>query len=125
MLDLLRGFDLDLAEERRQRAYLRRVVGLLLLCALALAMLLAPLYAADTYSASDENGKLTLTKEPCAQHPWLKEWKLARWFFQGKPYEACWNVQPTRTGGQMVVVIDSAGVVTPLPPQIFRMDEGV
>lgn len=43
MLNLVRGFDLDLAEQRLQRARLRRVVGLALLGAMALALLLAPL----------------------------------------------------------------------------------
>lgn len=44
MIDLLRGFDLELDDVRAQRAYIRRAVGILLLCALALALLIAPLY---------------------------------------------------------------------------------
>lgn len=47
MLNLIRGFDLDLAEERAQRAYLRRVIGLAL-AAIALVCL-AALWARYAY----------------------------------------------------------------------------
>lgn len=83
------------------------------------------LLAEPTFSATNEDGKLTLTYEPCNQHPWLMEWFAAHWSFRGKDYEACWTVQPTLNGGKRVVVLDSDGVMTPLPPEIFKKDEAV
>lgn len=83
------------------------------------------LLADGTVSATDPNGKLTLYKTPCSMGGWFEKWKSAHWMYKGKPYEACWAVQPTRQGGQMVIVIDSSGVVTPIDPRAFSEDQGV
>lgn len=82
-------------------------------------------WAADTMSASDQNGKITLSLEPCAASPWLAEWKTASWLYKGKVYAACWRVQKTTSGADTVIVLDSDGMVTPIDPRQFKRDEGV
>ena len=74
-----------------------------------------------TFSLAVENGRVTLTAEPCTKHEWLKGWQLARWSWKGKAYEACWRMQKS-DGGQLVVVLDAAGEVTTFYPAQFTVD---
>ena len=82
------------------------------------------LLAEETYSASGPDGKLTLTKEPCTAHEWLKGWQVARWSWKGKNYAACWRMQG-QPQERLVVVLDAAGEVATFYPQQFVKDEGV
>lgn len=112
-------------EARHHRWYLRRL-GFLLFAAMALVFVLFPLKAwSDTYSATNPEGKITLTKEPCNLGPWFKDWKAAKWFYQGKDYEACWRVQATQDDRRQIVIIDSSGLISSVSPGAFRKDEGV
>lgn len=93
--------------------------------ALAAFAMIACLYvlapaSAETYSRTDPSGKLTLTKEPCKLGGWFAKWRAARWTYQGKPYDACWNEQDG-----FVVIVDSAGIVSVAPPQHFRKDDSI
>lgn len=81
---------------------------------------------AQSFSATDEDGKLTLTKEPCtAAGPWFTKWRAARWMFRGKPYDACWTVAKSASGAQMIVIIDSDGQVSNMSPNRFAPETGV
>ena len=93
---------------------------LIYLLAIFLALGMVTAAWADTYSMVDQNGKLTLTNEPCKQGPWFKDWRAAKWVFQGKEYDACWIGQE-----DLIVVLDSVGVVTTHRPHRFRKDEAV
>lgn len=94
------------------------LAALLLIPALALA-------EDPTYSAINPDGTLTLTSEPCVQHPWLNGWQVARWMWKGKPYEACWRLQNDGEGKRLVVVLDSNGDVVTVDPRQFRKDEAI
>jgi len=80
---------------------------------------------AETFSATNQNGKITRTAEPCQLGGWFKEWRSAKWFYQGKDYEACWTVQKNSEGGPLIVLVDSSGVVSSVPPAAFRKDDGI
>ncbi|MDP2621999.1 MAG: hypothetical protein U0990_04035 [Candidatus Nanopelagicales bacterium] len=113
----------------QERIYLRRIVGIVLaavafFCLIVLGARYA--YAEETYSAADQNGKLTIMLvTPCPLGPWFKDWKAAKWIFRGQFYDACWRVQPTSDGRPQIVVIDSSGVMSSQSPGAFRKDEGV
>jgi hypothetical protein len=80
----------------------------------------------DTFSATDKDGKITLTTEPCTQAgPWFLKWKAAKWLWQGKDYEACWAIQSSSNGSQRILIIDSGGDVSNIDPLVFKKDEGV
>jgi hypothetical protein len=76
----------------------------------------------STYSASNPDGRLTLTSEPCLVHPWLNGWQVARWMWKGKPYEACWRLQNDGGDKKLVVVLDSNGEVVTVDPRQFTRD---
>ena len=79
---------------------------------------------AESYSATGPDGKITLTKEPCKAHEWLKGWQVARWMWKGKAYAACWRMQG-HAQERLVVVLDSSGEVATFYPSQFIKDEGV
>jgi len=71
--------------------------------------------------AKDNNGNsVTLHEAPCVSSPWLKDWKTATFIYGGKTYAACWRIQ-----NNMVIVIDSAGDVSPLPMEAFKPETKV
>lgn len=79
-----------------------------------------------TFSASSPTGdKVTLTAEPCTQHPWLQHWQVARWIWRGKPYDACWRLKDTPQGDKVVVVLDADGDIVSFDPTQFVKDEGI
>lgn len=95
-----------------------------LLVAVLLMVVWSTAYA-QTMSATNEDGKLTLTKEPCKlAGPWFEKWKAAKWMYRGKPYDACWTVAGTRGGGQSILIIDSDGQVSQIDPRAFQTDVG-
>lgn len=66
--------------------------------------------------AKDRAGNsVTLHEEACVSSPWLQNWKTATMFYQGKQYAACWRVQ-----GELVIILDSSGDMTPIPMQAFQ-----
>jgi hypothetical protein len=82
--------------------------------------------SAQSFSSTDEDGKLTITKEPCtAAGPWFAKWRAATWVYRGKHYDACWSVVRTTAGGQTIVVIDSDGQVSNINPARFAPESGV
>lgn len=86
--------------------------------------ILAVMYSGDvhseTYSAVDRAGnRATLYEEPCASGlEWLKQWKRATLMYHGQQYEAFWRVV-----GGYVVLLDSAGDLSPIQPEAFKKDE--
>lgn len=109
----------DAKEDRRK---LRPWVG-----AVVAGMCLAILFVAAknaygaSYSLKAPNGdSVTLMDSPCTQGPWFKDWRAARFVYQGKSYESCWRVvQDT------ILVFDSGGDVSAIPMAAFKKDEGV
>lgn len=91
---------------------------------LAIGMVTA-VWAQGTASATDVNGKLTLHRKPCQLGGWSKEWKAADWLWRGKPHDACWRMQRSDGGDGVVVVIDSAGVMSTIPPGAFVEDRPI
>ena len=91
------------------------------LLVLAAAAFLVPScsYAVD-YSAGDGQSKVTLTDKPCKLGDWFKDWREARWFYQGKVYAACWRLHRAT-----VVTIDEAGDIGTIPMQQFKPEHGV
>lgn len=88
---------------------------------LAVVMMLFAVQANAAMVAKDAAGNsVTLQETACVSDPWLKDWKAAVMFFDGKQYAACWRIQ-----GQTVVIIDSAGDVTPIPMTAFRQETSV
>lgn len=85
----------------------------------ALVLLIPGQANAETYSVTEGGDKLTLTMTPC-EHPWLKDWKVAKWVYQGKVYDACWKLM-----GDMVMTIDSAGELGQVPKFVFKKDVAV
>ncbi len=78
-------------------------------------------YAEPTMVARDAAGNMvTLQQEKCVASPWMEKWKTAVFVDEGKTFAACWRIQD---GG--VMIVDSAGDVTNLPPEIFRPATGV
>lgn len=111
----------DLSREDRSR--LRPIVGAVIAAMLIGGLLLyAVSYAEETrrFSVEDQNGKLTIDAKPCVVGGWFEKWKSASWFYQGKSYEACWTVQ-----NGVVVVIDSTGIVSAIPREVFKREEGI
>jgi hypothetical protein len=109
----------DAKEERRS---LRPWVGAVLagMCLALLFVFAREAYGA-TYSLRAGNGdSITLTEAPCTQGPWFKDWRAARFVYQGKSYESCW-----RTVQDTVLVFDSGGDVSAIPMQAFKLDQGV
>lgn len=93
----------------------------LALCSVVAVLGMAPALASDTYIATDEKGNMfRLREEPCEQSSgWLKLRK-ADVHWQGKDFVVCWV--PV---GQMVVVFDDSGDITPIPARLFRKEQGV
>ena len=87
---------------------------------LAVLMLFAMSSNAAMVAKDGSGNSVTLQETACVSDPWLKEWKSATMFYRGKHYAACWRIQ-----GDMVVIIDSAGDVTPLPMGAFKQETGV
>lgn len=113
--------EMEAKEERRK---LRPWVGLVLsgACLAALFVLASNAYA-ESYSLRAQNGdSVTLLDTPCNQGPWFKDWRAARFVYQGKTYESCWRALPD---GQTVVVLDSGGDVSAIPLQAFKRDESI
>lgn len=112
----------DLSREDRSR--LRPIVGAVIAAILIFGTLLYAVrsYAEETrrFSVEDQNGKLTIEAKACSLGGWFASWRSARWFYQGKPYEACWSVQ-----NGVVVVIDSTGIVSAIPREAFKREEGI
>ena len=76
------------------------------------------LFSLSSYSAmvaKDGSGNsVTLQEEKCVSAPWLKDWQTATMIYRGKTYAACWRVQ-----GQLVIILDSGGDITPIPMNAF------
>jgi hypothetical protein len=103
-----------------------RIADVILFVFFAMTFSLWSFYAlADTFSAQGSNGKLTLKKKPCSLGPWFKVWLEADWLYKGKPYKACWRVQRTQAGQDVVIVIDSSGVVSDFDAREFKQDEPI
>jgi len=100
----------------------RLVWFVLLICFFRMPM--AQAEALPTYSATGPEGKVTLTAEPCQQHPWLAGWQVARWMWKGKAYEACWRMQKAN-GEHLIVILDSTGEVATFYPTQFVKDEAI
>lgn len=75
---------------------------------------------ADMIMKDRQGNSITLHEEACTVLPWLEKWKTATFIYQGKVHAACWRFQ-----AGTVVVLDSAGDVTPVPPQAFERATGV
>ena len=76
---------------------------------------------AQNMTARDAGGNtVTLQDEKCVIAPWLDKWKTAVFVYNGKTYASCWRIQNNE-----VVILDSGGDVTVLPPDIFRPETGV
>jgi hypothetical protein len=73
-----------------------------------------------TYGLTDRSGnKLTLHDEPCSI-PFLKGWKKASFFYEGKNLTACWMA-----ARGLVYVLDDLGDLTPVPITAFtKLQEG-
>ena len=120
------GAIVDETEEQESRGKAVAVRWLILILAIFLgAGIVTAAWPAETFSATDENGKLTLSNTPCTLGNWFKEWKAAHWLYKGKSYEACWRLQKTMDGRDRIVIIDSAGMVTPVDPRAFAPDEAI
>jgi hypothetical protein len=92
-----------------------RIADVILFVFFAMTFSLWSFYAlADTFSAQGSNGKLTLKKKPCSLG-----------LYKGKPYKACWRVQRTQAGQDVVIVIDSSGVVSDFDAREFKQDEPI
>ena len=88
---------------------------------LAVVLMLFAMSVNAAMVAKDSAGNsVTLQETACVSDPWLKDWKAATMFYQGKVFAACWRIQ-----GQTVVIIDSAGDVTPIPMTAFRPETSV
>ena len=68
----------------------------------------------------DQAGNVVKLHETDCKQPWMKKWKQATFEYEKKIFQACW-----RLVGSTVVVMDSAGDVTPLPAQAFMRESGV
>lgn len=84
-----------------------------------LIALLFPITAiAQNLVARDSVGNaVTLTDKQCTATPWLKDWKVAIFLYEGKVLSACW-----RLIGDNVVVLDAAGDVTGVPAYAFTRE---
>ncbi len=87
---------------------------------LAVLVLFAASVNAAMVAKDGSGNSVTLGETECVAAPWLKDWKTATMFYEGKTYAACWRLQ-----GNLVVVLDSAGDVTPIPMTSFRPETGV
>ena len=76
--------------------------------------------SADDLVVRDAAGNVVKLHETDCKQPWMKKWKQATFEYEKKRYDACW-----RLVGSTVVVMDSAGDVTPLPAQAFSKETGV
>lgn len=74
-----------------------------------------------SYELRDRAGNVVvLLDAPCEQGGWLAGWRRATLHYDGKDYAACWVAM-----GEMVMVLDSSGDVTPVPRAAFRrLQEG-
>lgn len=109
---------------REDRKILRPIVVACLAGALAFFLVFGLVKCAigeeRRFSVEDQNGKLTIEAKPCLLGGWFEKWMAASWFYQGKPYGACWSVQ-----NGVVVVIDSTGIVSAIPREAFKREEGI
>lgn len=88
---------------------------------LAVVLMLFAMSAHAGMVARDSAGNvLSLHDEVCVAAPWLKAWKTATLQYEGKVYAACWRVQDG-----LIMVLDSAGDITPVPPEMFKKETGV
>lgn len=117
----------DLNKEERSR--LRAIVGAVILGIFIFGTLLYAVGSfaeGGTFSSVDEDGKLTITQDPCEKAgPWFAKWRAAQWMWRGKNYDACWSVAQTRDGGRVIVVIDSDGQISNIEPRRFRPEDGI
>ena len=75
---------------------------------------------ADMVAKDRAGNSVTLHEAPCVSAPWLKDWKTATFIYGGKTYAACWRIQ-----NDMVIVLDAAGDVSPLPMTAFKPETKV
>lgn len=73
--------------------------------------------AGDLFVKDRAGSKITLKETACSIAGWFSKWKNAIVLYQGKTYQACWRLQ-----ADSVVVIDSAGDVTPVPAGAFQRE---
>lgn len=86
----------------------------------AVLVLFAMSAKADMVVRDGTGNILTLHNEQCVAAPWLKGWKTATFVYDGKTFAACWREQQGT-----IVVLDSAGDVTPVPAHLFKRETGV
>lgn len=83
---------------------------------LAAILALLPVWSwADMMLKDGSGNSIVLHEGKCTVLSWLKDWRQATMQYRGTMFEACWRIQ-----GDMVVVLDSGGDVTPVPMQAFR-----
>lgn len=88
---------------------------------LAVVLMLFALSVNAAMVAKDAQGNsVTLQETACVSDPWLKDWKAATMFYQGRVFAACWRLQ-----GNLVIILDSAGDITPIPMTAFRPETSV
>lgn len=75
---------------------------------------------ADMVARDAMGNYAALHKESCVAAPWLKDWKTATVKYEGKMFAACWKMQDGT-----ILVLDSAGDVTPIPVSAFTNETGV
>ena len=83
---------------------------------LSVLLLALPVHA-YTLTARDSTGNYIVITDKACKLEWLKDWKEASFFYQGKSYEACWEIK-----GDKVVILDSGGDLTVVPVQMFAKE---
>jgi hypothetical protein len=79
---------------------------------LAIVLMLFSLssHAANMVAVDPNGNRITLSETKCVISPWTTEWRNATFVYQGKTYAACWRIQ-----GNLVIILDSGGDITPVP----------
>lgn len=73
-----------------------------------------------TYGLQDNAGNRVTLHDTDCHVPFLKGWKKASFFYEGKDLKACWIASRG-----MVFIVDDLGDLTPVPIQAFtKLQEG-
>lgn len=109
-------FDAILDNTERVGRWLKWVIVLIL----GLIVLNLGTAHAASYEFRSGRNHVVLRDAPCKVGGWLANWKTASLTYEGRDYEACWIAQ-----GQVILLLDNSGDLTPVPIEAFkRMTEG-
>lgn len=116
--------ELTSEESRQARAYLRRIVGVLLCGAILAATVLwaTKAFAGPVYQAAGGDGvRVLLHDEPCAMNQVSNLPRRATWIEGGKTFEGCWGFRPNEG---VVLAFFSDKTVVAIPLRAFVKVQG-